>query len=816
MHRTATKTVSGRRSALLRMAACRSSTRTATFVLLAHAVAAYELGEDVTLCWVTITSSQETSCAEYLGPRQIDCNGSSIEMSFASPVETDGLRVTKPLDALIPHTLNCAVHVATPALVANLSIAHFNLHSCTDHVGLCTPFVKQSPDLSTHSAVQTGVFSTGGDAQFVQDLSLDEGIYTVIAHARWFDIHGVKHDVARARKIVVQPVPTSRTWTTVYATVITFCVLLLICAYTLLYRRHKRKTIRHRLRTAGTNTPFAMPQLSESHRWHLFLSHCWGTGQDQVHMIKKELRVLVPSLSVFLDVDDLNDFSAETLQASVRDSGVILIFLSRGYFMSKNCAIECTEAIAKEKPLVLVHESDTKHGGAPLDDLLDECPAELRPKLRRQGQHILLPWLRAPEYRCVVFKHLVAFTAQRLESTLRAKRSSKQAFVDLFSTEAAIRLQSFYRGRLARKRVESTYGWKCTPTFNLQPARQRAAIVLQSFYRGRLARKQVESSHGWKSPRVFDQLPQIATAVLPTATPLKAVSFATSPKRRMDAAASALRRALSTSSDSLTSRLSVRRRSRASLSGGMDDGLIGHLMCDHKDDPPLTKLHKGTGRGTFMLPGDEPPCLLYSTSNAGAAEIAAELSFHIAGLRCEEFVSSNDALRERSRLVERVAGRCAFFLLVLNKKTWASSDGTSDDGAALRLAATVKAASFLASYRGRATRAKSTLKSTWKLGIDERKESGNDFHLLMVHAVDDVPSFDYFFQVTPAELVLKGLYKEKAEPWLVHDSYRAISICGIAKLLGARRAKAREKSRATACEPARETSRSPSPGDSAV
>ena len=79
-----------------------------------------------------------------------------------------------------------------------------------------------------------------------------------------------------------------------------------------------------------------------------------------------------------------------------------------------------------------------------------------------------------------------------------------------------------------------------------------------------------------------------------------------------------------------------------------------------------------------------------------------------------------------------------------------------------------------------------------------------------------VPSFDYFFQVTPAELVLTGLYKEKAEPWLVHDSYRAISICGIAKLLGARRAKAREKSRASACEPARESSRSPSPGDSAV
>ena len=81
---------------------------TAALLLLAHAVTAYELGEDTTLCWVTVTSAESSDlCAGYSGPRQIDCNGSSVEMSFATPVETDGLRVTTPLESLVPHMIDC-------------------------------------------------------------------------------------------------------------------------------------------------------------------------------------------------------------------------------------------------------------------------------------------------------------------------------------------------------------------------------------------------------------------------------------------------------------------------------------------------------------------------------------------------------------------------------------------------------------------------------------------------------------------------------------------------------------------------------------
>jgi len=56
----------------------------------------------------------------------------------------------------------------------------------------------------------------------------------------------------------------------------------------------------------------------------------WGTGQDQVAVIKRQLQLLLPSLSIFLDVDDLADIGE--LESYISQSAVVLLFLSRGYF----------------------------------------------------------------------------------------------------------------------------------------------------------------------------------------------------------------------------------------------------------------------------------------------------------------------------------------------------------------------------------------------------------------------------------------------------------------------------------------------------
>ena len=92
--------------------------------------------------------------------------------------------------------------------------------------------------------------------------------------------------------------------------------------------------------------------LAKGHKWHLFLSHIWGTGQDQCATIKRQLCLLLLGVSVFLDVDDLEDIG--DLEKYVDQSSLIMIFVSKGYFLSNNCLREVRCASSKTKPLALL------------------------------------------------------------------------------------------------------------------------------------------------------------------------------------------------------------------------------------------------------------------------------------------------------------------------------------------------------------------------------------------------------------------------------------------------------------------------------
>lgn len=76
----------------------------------------------------------------------------------------------------------------------------------------------------------------------------------------------------------------------------------------------------------------------------------WATGQDQTHQIKRSCQVMLPSARIFLDVDDLQ--SIDELETYVEDSACVLLFLSRGYFTSRNCQREYETALLASKPMV--------------------------------------------------------------------------------------------------------------------------------------------------------------------------------------------------------------------------------------------------------------------------------------------------------------------------------------------------------------------------------------------------------------------------------------------------------------------------------
>ena len=64
---------------------------------------------------------------------------------------------------------------------------------------------------------------------------------------------------------------------------------------------------------------------------------------------------------VVADLQDIGD-----LEGYVRATDVMLFFLSKHYFTSRNCLREVKASIAEQRPLVLVHEQQEEKGGGPL------------------------------------------------------------------------------------------------------------------------------------------------------------------------------------------------------------------------------------------------------------------------------------------------------------------------------------------------------------------------------------------------------------------------------------------------------------------
>ena len=157
-----------------------------------------------------------------------------------------------------------------------------------------------------------------------------------------------------------------------------------------------------------SDSSITIPSRKTVGQFHVFVSHQWGTGQDQARSIKDGLLNIAPGLSCFLDVDDLTSISE--LEALVDASETIVVFLSGSmrngaersdYFHSANCPRELRHAVARRKPIVLVYETDRQHGGCSLESHRRDCPADLQHLLEpgASAAPTLVPWLRVREFR---------------------------------------------------------------------------------------------------------------------------------------------------------------------------------------------------------------------------------------------------------------------------------------------------------------------------------------------------------------------------------------------------------------------------------
>ena len=146
-------------------------------------------------------------------------------------------------------------------------------------------------------------------------------------------------------------------------------------------------------------------KLGAGHRYHLFLSHVWSSGQDQMATVKRELQLLLSGVRVFLDVDDLEEIGQ--LDNYVRQTQSMLLFLSKGYFFSANCKKEVAATLANNNPVMLLHETDPNRGGTSIEQMLADCPDDWREEIFVPRRPVI-PWLRVKEFKIVSLKMIVS------------------------------------------------------------------------------------------------------------------------------------------------------------------------------------------------------------------------------------------------------------------------------------------------------------------------------------------------------------------------------------------------------------------------
>ena len=66
-------------------------------------------------------------------------------------------------------------------------VPHANVHSCIASRGACTPFVANTPGLSTHTPASSGQVESDGTSVHEGNVDLDEDTYIIIAHIRMFE-----------------------------------------------------------------------------------------------------------------------------------------------------------------------------------------------------------------------------------------------------------------------------------------------------------------------------------------------------------------------------------------------------------------------------------------------------------------------------------------------------------------------------------------------------------------------------------------------------------------------------------------------------
>ncbi|CAK9016281.1 Voltage-dependent calcium channel subunit alpha-2/delta-2 (Voltage-gated calcium channel subunit alpha-2/delta-2) [Cleaved into: Voltage-dependent calcium channel subunit alpha-2-2, partial [Durusdinium trenchii] len=119
------------------------------------------------------------------------------------------------------------------------------------------------------------------------------------------------------------------------------------------------------------------------HHWDVFLSHSQGTAKDKARSLLLQLEV--KGFRVWFDQHDPMhvDVTPRGMRKGVENSAVFLIFLTSDYFTRDFCRFELDVALEESKPIILVHETDSRLHAFDFSNPLQGVPEKWHERVQR-------------------------------------------------------------------------------------------------------------------------------------------------------------------------------------------------------------------------------------------------------------------------------------------------------------------------------------------------------------------------------------------------------------------------------------------------
>ena len=517
-------------------------------------------------------------------------------------------------------------------------------------------------------------------------------------------------------------------------------------------------------------------KLEEAQRYHLFLSHVWSSGQDQMATVKRELQLLLNDVRVYLDVDELEELGQ--LDTCVKQTQSMLFFLSKGFFFSANCRKEVAATLSNGNPIILLRETDPNRGGAPMDQLVADCPDEWRKEIFVVHRPVI-PWFRVKDFKLVSLKMIVSSMLLYQSKLGREMHAPPEDREQLFAGRLGVAARLGIAAR--RNRSGSSALPRRPPSGVVGDDEEDVATATAT---SELSSSGTSSSGAGAASSDLTQIQDLGGSHSSTSSgPPREKLSSTYPPRaisnspRTNSDPFGLRRiamspASSRTARSTTGRRASRQLSRRNSTGQMPD--LNTLGADLYVSGEVTQQQLGFPTRTTLI---------VSAKNSGAVRLAQEILTKYPDLRTEApdpSLGSRTSRRPRSELLgwrrgglggelsprspksprlpraplpaqaSHVDKRKRVFLLYLTQETWLAEAGSE------------------LAHQVRATRA---------AGIS----------VVLVHECDPTLGaceFSSLFQATPQDLIADGLYARTAVAFHT-GQHRAVSLSLFAREIGA-------------------------------